>query len=41
MAYRRHKGNLPKRAVEAGKVRLEIDEPSAEHGRHLVDRIAE
>src|SRR5512141_1439374 len=41
MAERGRKRDLLQRAVEAGKMRLEIDEASGEHRRHLIDAVAE
>ena len=41
VAQRRGKGDFIERAVETGKVGLEIDEPPAQNRRNLVDPIAE
>src|SRR6185437_6451869 len=41
MAERGRQRDLLQRAVEAGEMRLEIDQPPVEHGRHLIDAVAE
>jgi hypothetical protein len=41
VAQRRGKGDFIERAIETGKVGLEIDEPPAENRRDLLDPVAE